>query len=251
MGRTVLGVLASGRGSVFQSLVDHARLGVLEELELGVLVCNNPRAQALKRAEKHGVVCLYMDHRGKAGEDFDEEVIDALEEHGVELVALAGWMRILTPRFIEGYRWRILNTHPSLLPSFGGRGMYGRNVHEAVLRSGVKVSGCTIHFVDVDVDQGPIILQHAVPVKEDDTVDSLADRVLVFEHRLYPKAVQLLVDGRLRVETVEAGDGGKDRVVRIDYGGGWEERWMERQKRYVDLQEERWKGEGKPLEEVL
>ncbi|MGQ9469524.1 MAG: phosphoribosylglycinamide formyltransferase [Nitrososphaerales archaeon] len=237
MRRFTIGVLASGRGSNFQSIIDHIRLGVLENVRIGILVCNNKDAYALKIAEQNGIESIFIDHRNKKREIFDKEVIDTLRDHDVDLVVLSGFMRVLSPYFIDEYEQKIMNIHPSLLPSFPGL-----HAQRQAIEYGVKVSGCTIHYVDKGVDVGPIILQHTVPVREDDTEETLSDRILVFEHRLYPKAIQLHVDGRLKIE---------GRRVKIDYRYDWEEKWEKRQRAYIDYQKDKWEKEGKPLDKVL
>jgi phosphoribosylglycinamide formyltransferase-1 len=252
---SILGVLASGRGTDLQSIIDHIRLGVLRDVDIGIIISNNPDAYALERAKKHGIEARYIDHRKKEKSVFEGEVLDALKEAGVRLVVLAGWMRILTPHFVKNYSQRMMNIHPALLPLFGGKGMYGERVHKAVLASGMKVSGCTVHYVTEEVDAGPIILQTSVRVKEEDTYETLAERVLVYEHRIYSKAIQLHVDGRTRLERVKVDIGGgrimEGTVVRIDYGGGWEEEWARRQRIYLEFQKKAWEEMGKSLEAIL
>jgi phosphoribosylglycinamide formyltransferase-1 len=237
LGEFSIGVLASGRGSNFQSIIDHIRLKVLENVRISVLICNNKDAYALKIAEQNGIESKFIDHRNKEREVFDKEVIKTLKDYNVNLVVLAGFMRVLSPYFIDEYKHRIMNIHPALLPSFPGL-----HAQKQALDYGVKVSGCTVHYVEKDVDIGPIILQHAVPVREDDTEETLSDRILVFEHRLYPKAIQLHVDGRLKIE---------GRRVRIDYSDNWEEIWEKRQRAFIEYQRDKWAREGKPLDKVL
>ncbi|MCD6461960.1 MAG: phosphoribosylglycinamide formyltransferase [Thermoplasmata archaeon] len=192
--RLRIGVLASGRGSNFQAIIDRVEDGTLP-VEIAVLVVNNRDAGAVQRAERHGIPWHFIDHRGRSREEFEREVIAVLDEHRVELVVLAGFMRILTPLFIDHYRHRIINIHPALLPSFPGT--HGQR---DALEYGVKVSGCTVHFVDTSVDGGPIIIQRCVPVLEDDTEESLARRILEEEHRALPEAIRLYAEGRLRIE---------------------------------------------------
>ena len=235
--RFTLGVLASGRGSNFQSIIDHIRLGVLENARIGVLVCNNKDAYALKIAEQNGIESKFIDHRNKEREVFDKEVVKTLRDHNVDLVVLSGFMRVISPYFIDMYEHKIINIHPALLPSFPGL-----HVQRQAIDYGVKVSGCTIHYVDKGVDVGPIILQHVVQVREDDTEESLSDRILIFEHRLYSKAIQLHVDGRLKIE---------GRRVKIDYRENWEQKWDERQRAYIEYQKDKWEKEGKSLDKVL
>ncbi|MEM2873100.1 MAG: phosphoribosylglycinamide formyltransferase [Nitrososphaerales archaeon] len=232
-----LGVLASGRGSNFQSIIDHIRLKVLENVKIGTLVCNIKDAYALKIAEQNGIESKFIDHRNKDREVFDREVIKTLRDYNVDLVVLSGFMRVLSPYFINEYEHKIMNIHPALLPSFPGL-----HAQRQAIDYGVKVSGCTVHYVEKGVDVGPIILQHAVPVRDDDTEETLSDRILVFEHRLYSKAIQLHVDGRLKIE---------GRKVRIDYSDNWEEKWNERQRAFIEYQKDKWAKEGKPLDKVL
>ena len=196
MGRIHVGVLASGRGTDFQSLVDAAARGELDAT-IAVLICNVPGAPVLERAKRARVPTVVIDHRrfGKDREAWEREAAKALREHDVDLVVLAGFMRLLTPYFIGEFRNRIMNIHPSLLPAFPGT-----HAHRDALAHGVKVSGCTIHFVDESVDGGPIILQKAVPVLTDDTEETLSARVLEQEHIVLPLAVRLFAEGRLSVE---------------------------------------------------
>ena len=190
-----VGVLASGRGTGFQSLVDARDRGDLVA-DLAVLICNVPGAPVIERARKHGIPAVVIDHKayGKDREAFEREVVRGLREHRVDLVVLAGFMRLVTGYFIREFPQRIINIHPSLLPAFPGA-----HAHEDVLAWGAKVSGCTIHFVDESVDGGPVILQKAVPVLDGDTPETLAARVLEQEHILLPLAVRLIAEGRLRV----------------------------------------------------
>ncbi len=206
MARINVGVLASGRGTDFQSLVDARDRGELD-VNLAVLVCNVPGAPVLERAKRAGVPAVVIDHRPfkKDREAFEREVVRVLKEKQVDLVVFAGFMRIVSPYFVSEFPNRIMNIHPSLLPSFPGA-----HAHRDALAFGVKVSGCTIHFVDTSVDAGPIILQKAVPVLDDDTEETLAARVLEQEHIFLPLAVRLFAEGRLHVE---------GRRVRIDMRG--------------------------------
>ncbi|MEM4293934.1 MAG: phosphoribosylglycinamide formyltransferase [Thermoplasmata archaeon] len=193
-----LGVLASGRGTDFQSLID-AQKQHFFDAEIVVLVSNNPEAYAVERARQNGIPAYVIPHKGRKREEHEREITAVLEKHGVELVVLAGYMRTLTKFFIERWRNRIINIHPALLPLFGGKGYYGMKVHEAVLASGMKVSGCTVHFVTEEIDGGPIILQKCVEVKEDDTPETLAARVLEKEHEILPLAVKLIAEGRVKI----------------------------------------------------
>ena len=190
-------VFVSGNGSNLQALLD----GLHGEAEFALVLSNKPEAYALVRAERAGVptaVVRYEDHPDRAS--FTRAILGLVRERAIDLICLAGFNRILDPVLIEAFPLRIMNTHPALLPAFGGEGMFGRRVHEAVLASGAKISGATVHFVTAETDRGPIILQAAVPVLDDDTPETLAKRVLEAEHRLYPEAVRLFAAGRLRVE---------------------------------------------------
>lgn len=206
MVRLRVGVLASGRGTDFQSLVDARDRGDLP-VDLAILVCNVPGAPVLERAKKAGVPAVVVDHRpfGKDREGFEREVVKALRETRTELVVFAGFMRLTTPYFVGQFPMRIINIHPSLLPAFPGA-----HPQRDALEAGVKVTGCTIHFVDASVDGGPIILQRALPIREDDTEETLAARILEQEHVFLPLAVRLFAEGRLNVE---------GRRVRIDTRG--------------------------------
>ena len=192
-----IGVLASTRGTDLQAIIDEIEQGKLDA-EVSVVISDRPDAYALERARKHGIEAIFIDPKGKTREEFDREVMKILDEKQVDVVALIGYMRILSKEFVRKYRNRIMNVHPSLLPAFAG-GM-DKNVHKAVLDYGVKVTGCTIHFVDETVDGGPIILQAAVPVEEDDTVDTLKEKVQALEKKLYPEALRLFHEGRLKIE---------------------------------------------------
>ena len=195
MSKAVLGVLCSGRGTNLQSIMAAVESGQIPA-EIGVVLTDKPEAKALERAEKAGIPHFCVDRKACATkQEFEEKLAAKLKAHGVTLVILAGFMRILSPYFVREFAGRIMNIHPSLLPSFGGA-----HAHRDVLAYGVKVSGCTIHFVDEGMDSGPIILQAAVPVEDNDTEDTLAARVLVQEHILYPRAIELYLKGHLVVE---------------------------------------------------
>jgi phosphoribosylglycinamide formyltransferase-1 len=190
-----LAVLASGYGSNLQAIIDAAKRGVIDG-RVVLVISDNRDAYALERAEKHQIEAHYLSPKNFAGrEDYDHAVIALLKERGIELVVLAGYMRLLSPVFIDGFSGRIINIHPSLLPSFPGL----EGVAQA-LRYGVKVSGCTVHFVDENLDTGPIILQESVPVYDNDTEESLHQRIHTVEHRLYPQAIQLFVQGKLSLK---------------------------------------------------
>lgn len=190
-----IGVLASGSGSNLQSIIDNIEAGKLQA-EIACVISNNAAAFALERAKKHGIPALHIDHRIFTGrEAYDAALVETLHEHGVELVALAGFMRIITPVLLDAFPSAVVNIHPGLLPSFPGL-----HAQKQALDYGVKVAGCTVHFVDAGTDTGPIIIQAAVPVLEGDTEETLAARILAEEHRIYPEAVGLFAAGRLKVE---------------------------------------------------
>jgi phosphoribosylglycinamide formyltransferase-1 len=194
MARLRAGVLISGRGSNLQALID-ACGDPGYPAEIALVISNNAAAKGLARAARAGIPTRVVEHRGfPTREAFDAALDDALREHGVGLVCLAGFMRVLTPGFVAGWRDRLINIHPSLLPAF--RGLH---THERALDAGVRLHGCTVHFVSPEVDAGPIIVQAAVPVLPGDDTETLAARVLAAEHRCYPLAVKLIAQGRARV----------------------------------------------------
>ncbi|MFQ6051657.1 MAG: phosphoribosylglycinamide formyltransferase [Candidatus Hydrothermarchaeota archaeon] len=191
-----IGVLASGRGTNLQSIIDSIEKKEIKNAELSVVISDNKDALALKRAKKHGIPAVFIDpYKFKTKEEFDDEILRVLKKYECDLVLLAGYMRILSPKVVKEFKWRIMNIHPALLPSFPGL-----NAQKQALEYGVKVSGCTVHFVDEGVDTGPIILQKAVEVKEDDTPETLADRILKEENKLYPLAVKLFLEDKLEIE---------------------------------------------------
>ena len=199
MRRIRIGVLASGGGTNLQAIIDSCERGEIDG-DVVVAISNVPEAYALERARKHGIPAFAFPHKGMTREAHDADIMACLEQHSVDLVVLAGYLRMLTPVIVTKYSGRMMNTHPALLPSFGGEGMHGLHVHQAVLDYGCKVSGCSIHFVTEAVDGGQIILQKAVPVLEGDTAEVLQERVLKEEHKLFPRAVQLFAQGKLKVE---------------------------------------------------
>lgn len=196
--RARLAVLVSGQGTNLQAILDATR-DPDYPAEVVVVVSDRPQAYALERARKAGVPAYVVPWR-RDPEDFGRRLAEVLESHGVEWVCLAGFLRILDPQFVDRYRGRILNIHPSLLPAFGGRGMYGERVHQAVLAAGERETGCTVHFVTAEVDAGPVVAQARVPVLPGDTVQTLAARVAEQEHRLYPEAIRRVVTGEVRFE---------------------------------------------------
>ncbi len=190
-----IGVLASGGGTNLQAIIDGVEAGRIPA-EVAVVISDHPGSGALERARRHNIRTVIVEKRDfNHREDFDRALVAALNEAGVGLVVLAGFMRLLTPVFIRAFPQRIMNIHPALLPSFPGL-----NVQAMAVEHGVKFSGCTVHFVDEGVDTGPIIIQAVVPVADDDTAETLASRILIEEHRIYPEAIALFAAGRLRVE---------------------------------------------------
>jgi phosphoribosylglycinamide formyltransferase 1 len=196
-----IAVLVSGRGSNLEAILDAVDRKYITNGEVKVVVSNKPGAGALGLAKKHHVPTVVLDDRGlrKLDPEYDMKTVATLEAHGVNsrdgLVALAGYFRILSPQFVEKYHNRIMNIHPSLLPSFPGL-----DAQERALEHGVKVAGATVHFVAKEVDAGPIILQAHVPVRDDDAVNTLSERILRQEHRLYPEAIRLFTEGKLKIE---------------------------------------------------
>jgi len=186
--RSRIAILISGRGSNMVALADAVRDGIIPDAEISVVISDQPKAAGLEKAQERGIETLVIKRGGRTREEHDHEIIVALRERRVDLVCLAGYMRILSHEFIEAYRDRILNIHPSLLPSFSGL-----NAQRQALEAGVKESGCTVHFVDETLDGGPIILKRVVPIADDDTVESLSDRILTEEHKVYPAAVEMVL----------------------------------------------------------
>jgi phosphoribosylglycinamide formyltransferase-1 len=180
-----IAVLISGRGSNMLALSDAVRDGRIPDAEIAVVISDKPGAHGLELARERGIETLAIERRGRNREEHEREIIGALRDRQVDLVCLAGYMRLLSPCFVEAFRGRIVNIHPSLLPAFPGL-----DAQRQALEHGVKVSGCTVHFVDETLDGGPIIAQCAVPVIESDTVETLSARILEQEHQLYPEAVK-------------------------------------------------------------
>ncbi len=190
-----IGVLVSGNGSNLQAIIDRIEEGNLSA-QIACVISNTAGAFALERARRHGIPGLHLDHRlfsGRAA--YDAAILEALREYDVELVVLAGFMRIITPVLIDAFPHAILNIHPALLPAFPGL-----HAQKQALDYGVKISGCTVHFVDAGTDTGPVVIQSAVPILDNDTEESLSARIQVEEHRIYPEAIRLFAEGRLKVE---------------------------------------------------
>ncbi len=205
MRKVKLGVLVSGRGSNLQAIIDNIEAGALSA-EIAVVISDQADAYALERARKHNIAAVHVSAKGFRGkrDAYDALLVKELQSRAVELVCLAGFMRIITPTLINAFPNRVLNIHPALLPSFPGL-----HVQKAALEHGVKFSGCTVHFVDENMDTGPVIIQAVVPVLDNDTEDSLSARILRQEHKIYSRAIQLYAEGRLKIEgrRVLAADG--------------------------------------------
>ncbi len=194
MKKVTLGVLVSGSGSNLQAIIDNIEASRLSA-EIKVVISNEPEAYGLVRAENHHIRTMVVNHRDyDSREAFDQRLVTALKENGVELVILAGFMRVITPTFLKAFPNRIMNIHPALLPSFPGI-----HVWRKAIDYGVKFSGCTVHFVDEGTDTGPVIIQSVVPVLDDDDADSLSARILKQEHKIYSRAIQLFAQGRLEI----------------------------------------------------
>jgi phosphoribosylglycinamide formyltransferase-1 len=190
-----IGVLASGGGSNLQSILDACAEGRLDG-EVAVVVSDNPEAYSLERARKHGAAAAVIElDRAASREAHDEKIVAAMRGYGVDTIAMAGYMLMITPVLLRAFPGRVINIHPALLPSFPGL-----HVQKAAIEAGAKFSGCTVHFVDEGMDTGPIIIQAVVPVRDDDTEKTLGARILREEHRIYPQALQYLAEGRLKVE---------------------------------------------------
>lgn len=190
-----IGVLASGSGTNLQSIIDNIEKRKLPA-EISCVLSNNAAAFALERAKQHGIPSLHIDHRNFPNRDaYDAALVENLRRYEVDLVVLAGFMRIITPVLLAAFPSAVMNIHPALLPAFPGL-----HAQQQALDYGVKVTGCSVHFVDAGTDTGPIILQAAVPVMEADTETSLSARILIEEHRIYSEAIRLFAEGRLKVE---------------------------------------------------
>jgi phosphoribosylglycinamide formyltransferase 1 len=190
-----IGVLLSGRGSNFEALADSVAAGRIPDAHIAIVIANREGTQGIERANARGIATKVIPSRGLEREAYDRQIVAVLREHQVDLVCLAGYMRLLSPYFIQSFPQRILNIHPSLLPSFPGL-----ESQRQALEYGVKFAGCTVHFVDENLDAGPIILQAVVPVLDIDTADTLSEKILREEHRIYCEAVKIVLDGRFKIE---------------------------------------------------
>lgn len=190
-----IAILLSGRGSNFEALTDSVSNGRIPNAEISVVISHREGAPGIERARARGIDARVVPSKGLDRDAYDRQVVAVLQEKRIDLVCLAGYMRLLSSYFVQAFRGRILNIHPSLLPAFPGL-----EAQRQALEHGVKFAGCTVHFVDENLDAGPIILQATVPVRDDDTVDSLSARILAEEHRIYSEAVRIVLEGRYRVE---------------------------------------------------
>ena len=200
-----MGAIASGSGSNFEAIVNACETGILKDkATVELLICNKEGAYCMERAKNHNIpyVLIESDKYGGSREEFDQEMIEVLDKYGCELIVLVGYMRFVSEMFLNHFKGNIMNIHPALLPSFKGM-----HAHEDTLAYGVKVSGVTVHFVDGHEDHGPIIIQKCVTVYDTDTKDTLGPRILKWEHKAFPKAIELFCDGRLHID---------GRIVRID-----------------------------------
>lgn len=195
-----IGVLVSGGGSNLQAIIDAVNQGQIDA-RIGVVISNKAGVHALERASANGIPTRVVDHRQYLSvADFTSAILETVREFQIDLICLAGFLRILDRILVDAYPNRILNIHPALLPAFGGKGMYGHHVHEAVIASGAKFSGATVHMVTADPDVGPIVTQGTVPVEDSDTPDSLAGKVLRIEHQIYPLAIKLVLEDRITID---------------------------------------------------
>lgn len=260
---TTVSVLASGRGSNFQAIADHKKLGVFKNVDIGVLIYNYPDAGVKKIADIYGVDSRLIEHK-RDRREFYSDIMKTLVDYNTDLICLAGWDQIIGKEFFEPNKGRLMSIKPALLPGYGRKAMNAINLHEAVLKDGAKVTGCTVFFPDVSIERGSIILQQALEVREHEKIlfwedysknssieknrgaQLLSDRVLVLEHRLYSKAVQLFTDCLIETKTFcmeEDTELGKCMdeldVVEIKSNEEWETSWSGRQSRYITLQEKK------------
>lgn len=190
-----IGVLLSGRGSNFEALADGVDAGRIPNAEISIVISNREGAPGIARGRARGIAAVVIPSKGLERETYDKLVVAALRDAGADLVCLAGYMRLLSPHFVAAFPNRILNIHPSLLPAFPGL-----EAQRQALEHGAKFTGCTVHFVDENLDAGPIIVQAVVPILDSDTVDTLSERVLREEHRIYSKAVRIVLEGRYHID---------------------------------------------------
>ena len=190
-----IALLVSGQGSNLQAIINSIEKGHIKNAAINVVISNKADAYALERARNHGIDAVFLDPGGYDKTGYDRAILDVLEQYNVDLLLLAGYFRLLGNELIEAYRYRIMNIHPSLLPAFKGL-----HAQRQAFEYGVKVAGCTVHFVDEGLDSGPIVLQNCVPIIPGDTEETLTTRILEQEHIIYPEAVKLFVEGKLKIE---------------------------------------------------
>ncbi len=190
-----ISILLSGRGSNFEAIADNVASGKIPNAEIAIVISNREAAPGIEKARQRGLETAVIPSKGLEREQYDRQVVAVLEEKKVDLVCLAGFMRLLSPYFIRHFPYRILNIHPALLPAFPGL-----EAQRQALEHGVKVTGCSVHFVDENLDAGPIIIQAIVPVENDDTVETLSARILKEEHRIYSEAIRIVLEERFRIE---------------------------------------------------
>ncbi len=193
-----IGVLASTKGTDLQAIIDEMKTGKMTGIELAVVASNKKNAFALERARNQGYPAVFVDPKDETPKEYDVDLADVLKEYGVDLVVLVGYMRVLTPEFVNRFPRRIINVHPALMPKFSGKGFYGTNVHEEVLKTGEKETGCTFHFVDEGVDTGEIILQKKVAVEPEDTPETLKIKVQALEKKWYPEVIRWFAEGKIK-----------------------------------------------------
>ncbi len=235
-------ILASGRGTDFQAIVDHQKLGILKDVKIRGLVCNHSGAPVVLRA-RNACIPVYefegvtgkkfasKEERDRARESFEEKCLDLIHKESIEYVILAGFDQIVSNKLVEGFKMKIINIHPAYdMKKFGGRNMVGMKIHEMVIQSRAKYTGCTVHFVTADIDQGPVILKRKVIVEQGETPESLEKKVLCAEHLAYPKAIQLLADERVQVDS-----SGKRCFVDM-YSNDWDLQWEDRQTKFKGVE---------------
>lgn len=187
-----IAVLASTKGTDLQAIIDELKAGNMPGIELSLVISNKKNAYALKRAKEQGFKAKYISPQNLTRQEYDQRLVQTLKEHKIDLIVLIGYMRILSPQFVQQFKNRIINVHPALLPKYGGQEFYGSNVHQAVLESGDTETGMTIHYVEEGVDTGKIILQKTCPVEPDDTVETLKQKVQELEKKYYPQVIREL-----------------------------------------------------------
>jgi phosphoribosylglycinamide formyltransferase-1 len=196
-----IAVFASGKGSNFKAILEAIKTGKIQNAQIVLVVSNNSDAGAIDLARENNIPALHINRKQfETDEDFNSTLTSSLEKHCVNFIALAGYMKKIDPTIVRAFKNRIVNIHPALLPKFGGSGMYGMRVHEAVIESKEKISGASVHIVDEEYDNGPVVLQATIPVEVNDTPSTLAARVLKVEHEIYPEAIRLFSEGRIIVD---------------------------------------------------